>query len=65
MLKVGRTLKAMGAKSTKPSACESIKVMLKSERAGVSSSSVTSMGIEAPSAGVKNCPIAEIIKVNK
>ena len=49
----------------RPNACESVKVILKSESAGTNSSSLTSIGIDAPSAGVKNWPMDEISRVSR
>ena len=65
IVKVGNKLRMIGAKTMNPIACDSMNVILKSESAEVSSSSSTSRGIEAPSAGVKNWPMLDIRNVRR
>ena len=64
-LKEGNKLRMIGAKTMNPIACDSMNVILKSESAEVNSSSSTSRGIEAPSAGVKNWPMLEMRNVSR
>src|SRR5229473_7357822 len=64
-LKEGNKRRMSGAKTRNPIACDNMNVILKSESADVNSSSSTSKGIEAPSAGVKNWPMLDIRNVSR